>query len=271
MRRDVNVYPYDVMPMLLSAKGEFWLVLSDDDWLEPTFMEKALELWFRELDLVFVHSRCQVHQGDLVTLTPIFPEVQEGHDLVRDFFHKGRGPAMCATLLHTADVIRIGGYPPDFVMGDAPVWTTLAFGGRVGFVSEPLAHYSVHSSNATITTPIDLFMRDGHRLTEVCVENARQKGLGADYIEEIRRNGRRRVARVLAGHIAWRAGAGASKADLLWIIGSTYKNLGGDPAYALPVVVAALTLPRWMLPRIHASLSKLKAQRNAFWHRAGHQ
>ncbi len=62
--------------LINQAQGEFFLGLSDDDYLEPEFAAKVLALYDRHPELRFVYTGCAVHYDDVQVPAVVGPEVE---------------------------------------------------------------------------------------------------------------------------------------------------------------------------------------------------
>jgi len=127
--------------LLDQSRGEFFLGLSDDDWLEPTLAEKVIELYDRHPEVSFVWTGCFMHYGDVAMPAGTGPEIESNADFLVGFLANRRNICWCATVTRTRDLRRIGPIPTDVICGDMFYWTKIAAFGPVGCVAEPLSHY----------------------------------------------------------------------------------------------------------------------------------
>jgi glycosyltransferase involved in cell wall biosynthesis len=145
---------------LEAAEGEFFLFLSDDDYLAKTAIERMMHVMHpvgaqgRSDGIGFVY-------GVTVTVDKHGRELRVGRcgpglESVKSYilgvlrYHREIYP--CSTLLRTADLRELGGYPGSRLpfAADAFVWAACGFKrGMVACIQEPVAYYRVHPSNAT--------------------------------------------------------------------------------------------------------------------------
>src|SRR5678815_846609 len=72
--------------LIETARGELFLGLSDDDYLEPQFAERTIALYDRHPDVAFVHTRCFTHVGSAVLASPSAPELEDSLSFLRGYF-----------------------------------------------------------------------------------------------------------------------------------------------------------------------------------------
>jgi hypothetical protein len=232
--------------LIHEARGELFLGLSDDDYLEPTFAERVIALYDQHPEVAFVYTRCLTHVGhreSTVLTSPNAPELEDPLSFLRGYFSGQRQLSWCACVTRTADLRRIGGLPPGTLIGDLHLWTQIVFSGPVGCVDELLSHYTYLAGNSSIRIPVcdwsretrAVFGRISARLAELRAAPAEREG--------IERAMRRYLARSTANQIALNASRGASKAALLQALWRCGADLRGNLGAALPRVLVALLLP----------------------------
>lgn len=247
LESEQNVYPHDLDWILSAATGEYYICLSDDDWLEPAFVERVLALWLRHPELAFVHARCASETEGQSVLRGSFPEIQDGADLVFSLFQHGRGPSLCATLFRTADVRRrLDSLRGDY-LGDAPLWTSIALGGKVGFVDELLSHYRIHQSSTFVSSPVHLMLRDYNRTAVACLQLAQKLGLSSAYRYRLERAWHRAGGGMVSSLLLSNAAMGRSKLVLLSNLYACRREIHGGSIKAFLRLVCALTWPGGMI------------------------
>jgi glycosyltransferase involved in cell wall biosynthesis len=237
--------------LMQQARGEFFLGLSDDDYLEPEFAAEVLALFDSHPELSFVYTGCYVHYEDTQVPAVVGPPIESGPDFLMAHYNGLREVSWCACVTRVKDLLEIGPQPDDRTLGDMFFWTKLAFRGPVGCVSRTLSHYILLrppdlNDNISHATSVASWACESRLLTDETLESARRAGLGDDYLTRFRAASRRHVARSAANQFIWRRIRGASIIKALtWIPESVpYLNMN------LPVIArigAALLLPRSVL------------------------
>ena len=148
------------------VSGELVVALSDDDYLEPTFAERVLELFARHPELSFAYTRAWTHVRDFALPSPPAPEVEETLPFFQRYFAGERHLFWCACVTRTEALRRLCPIPADVQIGDMYIWTQLAFEGPVGCVPELLAHYTYLVDNVSLGIPVCEWAGETERLTE---------------------------------------------------------------------------------------------------------
>ncbi len=240
--------------LLTEAKGDFFLGLSDDDYLEPEFATRIIELFDRSPDLSFAYSRCWRHYSDVLVPSLTGPEIEDGPEFIKAYLAGKREICWCGCVTRTGDLRAIGPIPEGRIFGDMFYWTKLAFKGKVGCVSDLLSHYLFMGDNLSSAVPVLSWAQETKRLVDemvaACIAHE-----GAD--EETARclvaDGVRYLARSTANQFIWSSIRGARNADLLHALWNGTHYLAGDPKVWLRVLVAIVLPPNWQRKLILAA------------------
>jgi hypothetical protein len=238
--------------LVSEARGEFFLGLSDDDWLEPGIVGAVLALLDRHSGLSFVYTGCDVHYGDVAVPARTGPEVEEGLEFLARFLAGEREVCWCACVMRTSDMRRIGPIPEGTICGDMFFWTALAAEGPVGCIPLRLSHYVAYLpavANSSRGTPVEAWTAEVRSLVGKIV-SAVEAGAG-DRVgrEGLRRDAREFLARSLSGQFVWNAVRGASRAELLRAFGRTRSLLRRSRPENWIRLLGALAAPRALLHR----------------------
>lgn len=244
------------------AKGEFFLGLSDDDYLEPEFAAKVLALYDRHPELSFVYTGCAVHYDDVQVPAVVGPEVESGAEFLLAHYEDQREVSWCACVTRVRDLLSLGPQPDDRILGDMFFWTKMAFLGPVGCVPEVVSHYILfRTQNDNIshgTSPIE-WTREAQLLADEVMEGSRKAGASAEYLARLHRACRQHVARSAANQFVWTRVRGASIAEAWgWSFGCL-PYIGWN-IRALSRLGAGLLLPRGALR--HLLLGGAEKQRS---------
>ena len=245
--------------LIEAARGELFLGLSDDDYLEPRFAERIIALYDRHPDVAFVYTRCFTHVDSRVLASPNAPELEDSVSFLRGYFTGRRQLFWCACVTRTGDLRRIGGLPSGTLIGDMHLWTQIVLSGPIGCVDELLSHYTYLAGNSSIRIPVCEWSRENRAAMRRLTEQLAERQLPHDVREGIDREMRQYLARATANQIALNASRGASKRALLRALRTCGADLRGNLRVAVPRVLVALLLP----PRLASRLAKMVVTRRA--------
>lgn len=153
---------------LAVATGEWFLLLSDDDFLEPHAVAEMLaaagEAWTpEEVGMVYCLCRTVDADGIEVSCAAAGPGVESAAEFGLAYFARERVVFPCGTMLRTADLRAAGGYGAWGVkLGcDAMAWGEAAMKrGLVVCAPALLSNYRVHRANLTSTQNLEVWVRD---------------------------------------------------------------------------------------------------------------
>ena len=262
-RRDVTISAAEHGRFLHEqARGEFFLGLSDDDYLEPEFAAEVLALFDRHPELSFAYTGCAVHYGDCQVPSLVGPPVEPGLDFLLAHYSGRRELSWCACVSRTRDLLELGPQPPERIIGDMFFWTRLAFRGPVGCVPRILSHYILlreQNDNISHGTSPAVWAREARLLADEVVESARRAGASEPFIAALRSSTRQYVARTAANQFVWTRVRGAGIAQAWRWLPQCLQPLSGSTMTAARVATALL-LPRNAIR--HLLLSAARRLRN---------
>lgn len=238
--------------LMEQARGEYFLGLSDDDFIEPEFAGEVLALFDRHPELSFVYTGCAVHYEDLRVPALVGPPVEPGLAFMAAYYAGARELSWCACVTRVRDLLALEPQPEDRILGDMYFWTKLAFQGPVGCVPSLVSNYVLlRSQNDNIShgTPPAVWGHEARLLADEVIEASRQAGADAGYLSRLRANCRHYVARSTANQFVWCRIRGAALALAWGWIWSCGSYLSSSPS-AWARVMAALLMPRASLRRL---------------------
>jgi glycosyltransferase involved in cell wall biosynthesis len=132
---------------LMNASGEYFLLLSDDDYLEKYAVEKMVEGFSNPaIKLVYGNISMIDKKGDVLrTQNHKVPELESGEKFVLGILSCKRNVYPSAVLFKTIDAVKLGGYPPIGTATDFALQSLIALSGSVAFIPTALVRYRVHS------------------------------------------------------------------------------------------------------------------------------
>jgi len=235
--------------LMEQAKGEFFLGLSDDDFLEPEFAAEVLALYDQHPELSFVYTGCAVHYDDRQVPAVVGPQLEQGTAFLAAHYADRREVSWCACVTRVRDLLEVGPQPEDRILGDMFFWTKLALRGPVGCVPKVLSHYVLLRSvndNTSHGTPPTVWARESRTLANEVVEGAQRTGADIAYLSDLKRNCRHHIARSTANQFVWSRLRGAKRRQAWTWLAACVPYLSANPT-VLSRLVAALTLPRGAL------------------------
>ena len=251
--------------LIEQARGEFFLGLSDDDYLEPEFAAEVLALFDRHPELAFVYTGCAVHYSDRQVPALVGPPVEPGPSFLAEHYAGRREVSWCACVTRVRDLREIGPQPDERILGDMFFWTKLAFKGPVGCVPRVLSHYVLfrdQNDNISHGTPPPVWAREARLTAHEVFEGSRQLGADEDHLSRLRNDARCYVARSTANQFVWSRLRGASPFQVWRWTGACLRYLSLNPR-AWSRVAAALVLPRKILMIMLISTANKVAQRRS--------
>ena len=247
------------------ARGELVVGLSDDDYLEPRFADRVLNLFLQHPELSFAYTRCWVHVRDRSFPSPAGPEVEATLPFFQNYFAGERHLFWCAVVSRTAAVRRFFPLPADVQIGDMYLWTQLAFDGPIGCVPEPLAHYTYLVDNVSLGIPVCTWAEETRQLIARIQQRYGASAEDPLAIERLNQHMRRYLARTTANQFALNASKGASKWSLFRALRSCGSLLLPDLTDSVPRIAAALALPAPVVKKLVIAFSPSRSR----WARSG--
>ena len=148
---------------LNQARGDLFLLLSDDDALEPSAIEQLSEPFRKPIygleppivGLTWAPYFNIDNDGKTLWTTQGGPKIESPVSLVTGLANGTRGPQLSAVLIRTRDALAVGGYNDERYGAacDTGNWARVAMLYRyIVCVQEPLMRYTVHAPTAPTAT-----------------------------------------------------------------------------------------------------------------------
>lgn len=252
--------------LIREARGELFVGLSDDDWLEPDFCARVIALYDRHPELRFAYSGAWFHYAEVAMPSLLGPEVESGEDFLIACFAQRREVCWCASACRTAD-LRASPLPEGRIFGDMYCWTRLALLGPVGCVPGHLSHYTAYARNhrnVVTVSPVLEWAREVRLLADE-VSLGLKGRIAPEALREFERDAARFVARSTANQFMWNALRGASRFGLARAALGGMEHLSeiGNIVVWLRVFGGILA-PRWLIEqRMLAAARRNVIQRKA--------
>lgn len=238
--------------LLQSIQGEFVLALSDDDFIEPEFAARVMDLFDRFPRLSFVYTGCHLHYADVIVPARVGPEVETGPEFLAAFLAGRLDVCWCACVTRTEDLRKIGPVPEGIICGDMFFWTKLAAMGDVGCVADELSHYIWYRDQGTnissSATVVEWTMEANTWAENILATCERELSPTSSFpLDALRRHKLEFVARSGATQFAWTALKGASRLSLLNSVPPLFRTLRRGKLKNWINVIGSIAAPRWLL------------------------
>lgn len=129
------------------AQGEYIAFCDDDDLWYPEKLEKCLEVFEQDKDIILVcHDEEVVRDGKTIRVSTYGPYVEP---MYYNLLLKGNCLGTSTVVVAKEALLRVGGFDenPDFVgVEDYDLWVRLALMGKFYFLHEILSEYRLHDS-----------------------------------------------------------------------------------------------------------------------------
>lgn len=250
------------MYLVKQARGELFLGLSDDDWIEPDMVARVIERFDRDPGLKLVWTGCLMYYADIGVPALTGPDVEPGHSLLAAFLAGDRNVCWCACVTRTADLLRLGPPPDKTICGDMFFWAKLAAEGDVGCVGQILSHYCCYrprGDGMAGGTPIKQWMDEQAVWVRDIVATCRAIPGVLPYSNSLDRDANWFLARTLANQFAMNALRGEGRLSLLKAIPPHFQFLKTGKLLNWVAVVASITAPRWLLEKRVLAEAKRRA------------
>ena len=252
--------------LIREVRGELFVGLSDDDWIEPEFCGRAIELYDRHPEIRFAYSGALLHYAEVAMPSLLGPEVESGEDFLRAYFAQKREVCWCASVCRTAD-LRADPLPEGRIFGDMYYWTRLALRGPVGCIRLHLSHYTAYGSehrNVVSVSPVLEWAREVRLVADEVSAGLRSR-LAPKELRAFERDAARYVARSTANQFVWNGLRGAGRLGLARAALTALPYLSDiDNIVVWLRVFAGIVAPRWLIEqRMLAAARRNVSQRVA--------
>ena len=155
------------------AKGDYLTLISDDDILDPTFLEKCVRLVNIQPDIAIVLAAYDVLVTDefyknerriipAVLSKKLSTGIWDGIEILEEFLSGRISAQLLSSIVRTDILRRNDGYGKHPSAGDLATWIPALLEGRAGLVNERCTTYVVHKSSFSA-----MFSADD-RLSDLC-------------------------------------------------------------------------------------------------------
>jgi hypothetical protein len=148
---------------LAKAQGEFFVLMGDDDKMEPDYLEEFLKLIARYPKLDVYHCRSKIIDQDSqpIMLTSSWPEYETVYDSIWHKLFSGRLQFISDFVYRTEVLRRNGGfYYLPLAWASDDISSYIAIGDKgIAHTNKPVFNYRKHSSTLSMTGNGELKMK----------------------------------------------------------------------------------------------------------------
>lgn len=199
---------------------EWVVILSDDDFLEPTFIEELTASLKDHPEARVLYCQARIHLWDVAYEGKAGPPVEAGWEFMLHFMRGDRNPCFCAMAFRMADLREVGIAPPELYLGDMYYWVRILTKGPIVCVHKPLSHYvQVRDAldSATSGAPLVGWMEESEGLARDMSRIIRENGgATAPREAELARARAHFLAATFANQVLWNILRGRNRASI-WL------------------------------------------------------
>lgn len=200
---------------LNNARGEYFLLLSDDDYLLPGCIENLLKPWRHQQDIIFSYGQWWYEREGRRTLQQsLGPYKESGFEYVYGCWKGERPTILHGTLFKTESIRNIGGIPDGFAQ-DTFLKQRLAFEGYIAYVPEPVTSYCFHAGSTTNSINLFTLIKERDAVLQMCLRVAREKQLPNSYLKELSELGRQQFNKDASHGIVSAFASGRQRKEVL--------------------------------------------------------
>lgn len=253
---------------LKKASGEFFILLPDDDFLEPTAVENLIRPFVNGLGeqnihretigMVYGQTRYVDEHKQIIGYTKHAPVVEDALEMIVKNFTGLREIFPSSLIVRTADVIEQGGFDYDrySIALDAAMWINVILRRRnVVFLPRVISNYTVHKTNITSEAKISEWEFADTALIETCIQFFKEHG-DKEAVRKLRKAGEKFLSRKVASLISLTVRKGGSRLNafrLTMLYNRYFTNLYGF--YILLFNLTKVFLPAHLFYKIKKLIS----------------
>ena len=181
LRHDANIGLLPNWNACLShARGEYVVLVSDDDTVSPWLLERCAAMTANYPQLPIVVALSNLHSASLAriraarTCRYLGTGIHDGTDILLAYLRYDIDVvATCSMMLRTETVRAVGGFPLHLPhSADVGAWARLLFIGKAGFVNEACATWFSHGASETARLGAERRLRDLWMMVDLISDQA---------------------------------------------------------------------------------------------------
>ena len=159
---------------LAEARGQYVVLVCDDDRIAPWLLERCVGLINQEPDIPIVltlndsHSILEDRTWPATSSQILQTGIWDGTDILAEYFRNEFSVEICSVMLRTDSIRARGGFPIDLPHStDIAGWAPLLLKGKAGFVNERCATFYIHGSNESGVVGLEQVVGDGWKVVDL--------------------------------------------------------------------------------------------------------
>jgi glycosyltransferase involved in cell wall biosynthesis len=154
------------------AKGDYIVLISDDNVLNPTFLEKCVRLIRMEPGIPIVLGAYDIlvldefSKNERRRVPPLISKklstgIWDGTEILKEYLHGRISAQTLSSVIRTDILRRNGGYSKEYTSAaDEGLWIPVLLEGRAGLINECCATYLIHDANFSAGVAADDRLND---------------------------------------------------------------------------------------------------------------
>jgi len=158
---------------LAEAKGDYFVLVPDDDRVAPWMLERCIKLFRSNPDIDIVIALSELYLPQVNRVEPVARNrrlrtgIWDGTDILKEFLEGRLCANMCSIMLWTEPLRARGGFPIDHpYVADLATWVPILLKGKAGFINEPCGIFRVNVEGQTATGTVDARLRDWRKVVD---------------------------------------------------------------------------------------------------------
>lgn len=246
---------------LANARGEYIILVSDDDRIMPSLLDRCVALIDQYPQLPIVITLSNLHAASLGQTRPprvsrtLDTGIRDGTTILNAFLTDQITVNVCGVVMRTALLRERGGIPLDLPhTADVAAWAPLLLLGKAGLINEACATYTYHDDSETARLGVEQLLHDGRKVADLIAQTAESSVQDTRLRKTIQLQARRCFARRgLITLTDFRKG-GASIVEMSSVAWQFRRDLHGVSLQAVLRFVAVALCP----PLLAARLRRLR-------------
>lgn len=244
-----------------NARGDYIILVSDDDRIMPSLLERCVALIEQQPQLPVVITLSNLHAASLGQTRPprasrtLDTGVWDGATILNAFLTDQITVNVCGVMMNIDLLRERGGIPLDLPhTADVAAWAPLLLLGKAGLVNEACATYTYHDDSETARLGVEQLLEDGRKVADLIAHTAESCVQDMQLRKTIQLQARRCFARRgLITLTDFRKG-GASIAEMASVAWQFRRDFRGVSLQAILRFVAVALCP----PLLAARLRRLR-------------
>lgn len=249
---------------LAEAKGEYIVVVADDDRIAPWLLERSVALVRRDPQVPIVIALSDFYVPAIPRTWRVRAKLEtgiwNGTDILQELLNLPLLVGISTYTIRTEALRAMGGFPVNFpYAADMAVWASLLFAGKAGFVNESCGTVSLHNASPTShdaretsRLAMDLRLSDNQKVIDLIINMADCSIEDPERRRKIRLLAERSFARSVVAHVTEYRREGAKLLEvlpLIWKWRRKLKKVRIGYNFRLATALAVLILPRLIADR----------------------